>query len=380
MEDTLIRFGYLKLKRREKGVIRVYIQKVTGYSRAQTERLIGEYRRRGGIRKKRPAGRRTEFGRRYSDSDIELLAKTDELHGGLSGPAIKRIMERECSEYGNGEYRNISRISIAHLYNLRRSWRYEAVTTRYTKTRPSVSRIGQRIKPDPQGKPGYIRIDSVHQGDLDGEKGVYHINVVDEVTQWEVVASVEKLSEFHLVPALEGMLTQFPFRVLGFHSDNGSEFVNRQVANMLNRMLIKFTRSRPRHSGDNGLVETKNGAVVRKQMGYNHIPGDYAQLINGFYGEYLNPYINFHRPCFFPVSVIDRRGKLKKTYPYKEVRTPYEKLRSLTDAREYLRPGVTFEWMDAIAFQMSDNEFAERMVKARSNLFRQINQSLKPVA
>jgi len=264
IEGTLIRFDYLKLKRKEKGVIRGYVQKVTGYSRAQTERLIGEYRRRGRIKKKRPEGRRTEFGRKYKDSDIELLAKTDELHDGLSGPAIKRIMEREWSEYGNGEYRNISQISIAHLYNLRRSWRYEAVTMRYTRTRPSVCRIGQRARPNPQGKPGHIRIDSVHQGDMDGEKGVYHINVVDEVTQWEVVASVGKLSEFHLVPALEEMLTQFPFRILGFHSDNGSEFVNSQVARMLNRMLIKFTKSRPRHSGDNGLVETKNGAVLRK--------------------------------------------------------------------------------------------------------------------
>lgn len=275
---------------------------------------------------------------------------------------------------------NISQISIAHLYNLRRSWRYGAVTTRYTKTKPVVSRIGLRTKPDPQGRPGYIRIDSVHQGDRDGEKGVYHVNAVDEITQWEVVASVEKLSESHLLPALEAMLEQIPFRVLGFHSDNGSEFINKQVAGMLNRMLVKFTRSRPRHSGDNGLIETKNGAVVRKHMGYTHIPRDYAQIINGFYREHLNLYINFHRPCFFPVSVIDRRGKVKKTYPYKEVRTPYEKLRSLNDAREYLRPGITFEWMDAIAFQMSDNEFAERMVKARSNLFREVNRSLKPVA
>jgi hypothetical protein len=45
------------------------------------------------------------------------------------------------------------------------------------------------------GKPGYIRIDTVHQGDLDGCKGVYHINAVDEVTQIEIVVSVEKISE-----------------------------------------------------------------------------------------------------------------------------------------------------------------------------------------
>ncbi len=375
IESILIKFSYLRLKRREKGIVREYIRKVTGYSRAQAQRLIGEYRRDGEIRKKRKPGRKSEFQRKYSDRDIELLAKTDELHGGLSGPATKRILEREWTVYGKGEYENISRISISHLYNLRRSTRYGATATRYTKTKPSVSRIGVRARPDPQGKPGHIRIDSVHQGDLEGEKGVYHINIVDEVTQWEFVASVKRISEFHLLPVLKEMPDQFPFRILGFHSDNGSEFVNRQVADLLNRMLIKFTKSRPRHSGDNGLVETKNGAVVRKQMGYNHIPGDWAQAINQFYREYFNPYINFHRPCFFPVSVVDRKGKIRKTYPYEEVKTPYEKLKSLPKAETYLRDGTTFETLDAIASQMSDNEFAERMVNARFDLFSKIKLS-----
>jgi len=252
IEDLLIRFSYLRLKRKEKGIIREYIQKVTGYSRSQTERLVGEYRRKGWISKKRRTGRKSEFSRKYTDGDIGLLAITDELHGSLSGPATKKILEREWKVYGMSEYRNISRISVSHLYNLRRSSRYGAVTTRYTKTKPSVSRIGERARPDTQGKPGYIRIDSVHQGDLDGEKGVYHVNVVDEVTQWEIIFSVERISEYYMLPLLEEMLDQFPFHILGFHSDNGSEFINKQVAAMLNRMLIKFTKSRPRHSGDNG--------------------------------------------------------------------------------------------------------------------------------
>lgn len=376
IEDLLISFSYLGLKRKEKGTIREYIQKVTGYSRSQTERLVGEYRQKGWISKKRLTGRKSEFARKYTDRDIELLGMTDKLHGNLSGPATKKILEREWKIYGKSEYRNISQISVSHLYNLRRSSRYGAITTIYTKTKPSVSRIGQRARPDTQGKPGYIRIDSVHQGDRDGKKGVYHINVVDEVTQWEIVASVEKISELYLLPVLEEMIEQFPFEIWGFHSDNGSEYINWQVANMLNRMMVKFTKSRPRHSGDNGLVETKNGAVIRKQFGYTHIPQRYAERLNHFNQEQLNPYINFHRPCFFPVSVIDRRGKIKMTYPYEEVRTPYEKLKSIPNARQYLRSGITFERLDAIAYQMSDNEFAQRMVKARSDLFREIHKSL----
>jgi len=302
------------------------------------------------------------------------------LHGWLSGPATKKIMEREYEVYGHAEFGNISRISIAHLYNLRRSNTYRGMTRRFSKTRPIVSRIGERAKPDPKGQPGYIRVDTVHQGDLNGYKGVYHINTVDEVTQWEMVASVERISEAYLVLALESMLAEFPFVITGFHSDNGSEFVNHIVARLLNKLLIRFTKSRPRQSNDNGLVETKNGSVVRKNLGYAYIPQACAELINGYNKEFLNPYINFHRPCFFPVSVTDHRGKVKKIYPYEEVMSPYEKLKSLPEAESYLRPMITFEALDAIANQMSDNQFAERMVNARSNLFQQISRFANRVA
>jgi len=324
--------------------------------------------------------RRHRFPSKYSAADVILLAKTDKLHGWLSGPATKKIMEREYQIYGHTEFENISLISVAHLYNLRRSNAYRGITRRFTKTKPAVSRIGERIKPEAKGRPGYIRIDTVHQGDMNGGKGVYHINAVDEVTQWEIVASVERISEAYLVPVLETMLLQFPFVIRGFHSDNGSEFVNRIVAQLLNKMLIRFTKSRPRHSNDNGLVESKNGSVVRKQLGYAYIPQSCAELINGFNQDFFNPYINFHRPCFFPVSVIDSKGKIKKTYPYQEVRTPYGKLKSLPQTETYLCPDVTFEGLEKIANQMSDNQFAERMVNARSNLFQQISRFVIRVA
>jgi Integrase core domain. len=296
-----------------------------------------------------------------------LLAETDELHGWLSGPATKKIMEREYEVYGRTAFKNISRISVAHLYNLRGSNAYRGITRRFTKTKPAVSRIGERIKPEMNGMPGYIRVDTVHQGDMNGSKGVYHINAVDEVIQWKNVALVERISEAYLVPVLETMLAQFPFVIRGFHSDNGSEFVNRVVAQLLNKLLIRFTKSRPRHSNDNGLVESRNGSVVRKQLGYAYIPQSCAELLNGFNRDFFNPYINFHRPCFFPVSVVDPKGKIKKTYPYEEVRTPYRKLKSLTLAENYLRPDVTFERLEIIANQMRVAACPRPGVKAGMN-------------
>ena len=374
IESVLVRFTYHRLSRAEKGVIRQYLQKVSGYSRAQICRLIRQYYQQGRLRK--ADCKRHRFPSKYTQKDIALLAKTDELHDYLSGPATKKIMEREWAVYGHMEFRTISQISVAHLYNLRQSFLYRNLTKRYTKTKPAVVNIGERTRPDPGGKPGYIRVDTVHQGDRDGEKGVYHINAIDEVIQWEILASVGRISEYHLEPALESMLAGFPFVIKGFHSDNGSEFINKTVAKLLNKLLIRFTKCRPRHTNDNSLVESKNGSVVRKQLGYTHIPQSYASKINQFHGDYLNIYVNFHRPCFFAVSVIDRRGKVKKTYPYEEVMTPYEKLKSLPEAQSYLKAGVTLPQLDDIANQMSDNEFAERMVKARSNLFQHISRHI----
>ena len=372
IETALIRFRYSRLNRAEKGMIRRYIEKMSGYSRAQVCRLTRRYNQQGRLR--RALYERHRFPGKYTLADIALLAKTDELHDCLSGPATKKIMEREWAVYGHMDYTNISGISIAHLYNLRRSSLYRNMARRYTKTKPAVVKIGERARPDPGGRPGHIRVDTVHQGDFNEQKGVYHINAVDEVTQWEIVASVEKISEYYLEPILESMLAGFPFVIRGFHSDNGSEFINKTVAKLLNKLLIRFTKCRPRHTNDNGLVESKNGSVVRKQLGYIHIPQVHATTINRYHRDFLNIYINFHRPCFFPISVIDHRGKVKKTYPYHEVMTPYEKLKSLPDAQSYLQAGVTLEKLDDIAHEMSDNEFAERMVKARSNLFQHISR------
>jgi transposase InsO family protein len=367
IEEVLRKFKYQRVRRDGKGLIRSYISKVTGYSRAQTARLIRIYQRSGRIKLKEYC--RHRFAQRYNESDIALLAMTDELHGWLSGPATKKIVERECTVYGHAEYRNLARISVAQIYNLRHHKRYGG--RRFTPTRPVVSRIGERTRPQTEGQPGYVRIDTVHQGDLKGQKGVYHINTVDEVTQWEVVVSVERITENHLAANLEGLFNQFPFYIKGFHSDNGGEFVNKIVAGILNKLLIRFTRSRPRHSDDNGLVESKNGSVIRKNLGYVHIPQAGAHLLNNYHQAYLNPYINFHRPCFFPVEELDHKGKVKKKYPYDKINTPFEKLKSLKDVESYLRHGVTLEKLETYANQMSDNKFAERMVKARSNLFKQ---------
>ena len=375
---TLVRFRYLTLKRADRGLLLKYLQRISGYSRAQMTRMVGQYRETGRI-ERRPSTTHG-FSRKYTLEDVRLLGQLDELHETLSGPATKKLCERAYRIYQQEEYKNLSGISVSHLYNLRHSVRYLRGRRQIPKTRPTVSKIGERRKPDPKGKPGTIRVDTVHQGDLDGKKGVYYINAVDEVTQFEVVASIEGISERYLIPLLEQLLAQFPFTIQGFHSDNGSEYVNARVAKLLNKLLIEFTKSRPRHSNDNALVEAKNGAIVRKQFGYVHIPQKYASKINRLCRDYLNPYVNFHRPCFFPEIFTDKKGKERRRYPYETMMTPYEKLKSLPDAQTYLKADMTFECLDDIANAITDNDAARRLNQARNRMFRAVSERERHIA
>jgi transposase InsO family protein len=210
-------------------------------------------------------------------------------------------------------------------------------------------------------------VDTVHQGDLDGVKGVYHVNAVDQVTQWQVVGATPQIGEKWLLPVLEAMLKQFPFRILGFHSDNGSEFINHTVAKLLNKLLVEQTKSRPRHSNDNGLVEAKNGAVIRKHIGYGYIDCGNAGAIMTFYGDHFNPYLNFHRPCGVPEMTIDRKGKQRRVYS--RYATPWELLQEAPQFTRYLKAGVTAEDLQRLANARSDTKAACAMQEAKRKLF-----------
>lgn len=377
--EVLRRFQYARLKRPDKGVILRYLERTTGYSRQQLTRLVARFRETR-QRVKQYAPPKAGFARTYTEADIALLAETDALHNTLSGPATRHLMRRAWEGYDDARYERLATISVGHLYNLRKQRGYLAIRQVFTKTRPTGIAIGERRAPLPDNRPGFIRIDSVHQGDQDGVKGVYHINAIDCVTQWELVATCEKLSEAYLLPVIQALLEGFPFRILGFHADNGSEYINHRVARMLEKLRIEFTKSRPRHANDNGLAETKNGAIIRKHLGYGHIPQRFAAEVNAFCAEHLNAYVNFHRPCLFAEEYTDKKGKIRKRYPLDRVMTPLEKLASLPDGEGFLKPGVTLGALREEARAMSDNEAAARMNEARNRLFLSIQKRSRRTA
>ncbi len=189
VKATLLQQEYFRQSKKQRGVIRAYLRKVTGLSLPQITRLIRAYLQTGAF--KSIAYQRHRFPKKYTAADIALLAEVDRAHERLSGPATRRIMEREYGKYGKKEFARLAEISVAHLYNLRRTAAYRKRAAVFEPTRPTTIAIGERRKPDPQGRPGYLRVDTVHQGDWEGAKGVYHINAVDAVTQWQVVGCAE---------------------------------------------------------------------------------------------------------------------------------------------------------------------------------------------
>lgn len=380
--SVLARLSYRELKRDDRGLVLRYLRRFSGFSRAHVTRLVWRWLHFKTLI--RPKGAPSNaFARRYTEADLDALAEAEREYGRLSGPAMVAVLRRMYQVYGDQRFVRLQHLSSSHLYNLRRSAKYQGRHTVRTRTRADsrAAAIAVRRAPTPENRPGFIRIDSVHQGDFRGRWSVYHINAVDCVTQWQVVATVPTLRREHMLPTLSAMLAQFPFEILGFHSDGGSEYINYEVAAMLEQARIDFTRSRPRCCNDNALAEAKNGAVVRRQFGYAYIPAERAVQFNAFCEDLLNPFLNFHRPCLFGTEVPDPRkpGRLRRIHRHQDVQTPLEKLASLAHANRYLRPGITLELLLEQARNMTDIEAARQVRQARDAMMNRVAVETKPL-
>lgn len=368
--DRLVRFQYRRCTKKEKSIVKKYSLLLSKISSCQFKRYVKAYL---AGKKLCCSYKRNAFGVTYTQEDRELLAEMDNLHSPsdrrTSASAIQHICAREYA-MGDKRFERLAQISIAHIYNLRTTKRYKqfSITVECTKT---VDRdIGERRKPDPKGRPGFLRVDTVHQGDKDGEKGVYHINLVDEVTQWQIIISVEKISEKFLKPALQEALSLFPFVILGFHSDNGSEYINDCVSRILKKLKIAQTKGRSRHCNDNALVEGKNASTVRKWWGHAYIHQSFATRLNTVNLNHLVPYLNFHHPCAFPVEKKEKNGKVKKKYPHDQYKTPFEKFCSLKNPEQYLKPGITLEILQKQARKHSPNQAARAFQSVRTKVLK----------
>jgi hypothetical protein len=166
IERVLKSQQYRRINRGQKGIVRRFLAKMTGLSRAQLTRWIGRWMKTRRVQRK-PACR-PSFPCKYTAADIVLLAGVDAAHEDLSGPAIRRVMQREHEVFGKVAYVRLASISVSHIYNLRNSTAYRSQRVRVQHTQARQVSIGERRKPDPRGRPGYLRVDTVHQGNHDG--------------------------------------------------------------------------------------------------------------------------------------------------------------------------------------------------------------------
>ena len=379
---VLTRFDYPQRNKRERGVVLAYLRRTSGYGRAQLTRLVARWAVNRVAQHpllKQYRAPALPFARKYTAADVELLVEMDRAQEDVCGAAVAHLLQRAYTVYGDPRYVRLADLSVSHLYNLRKHADYQARRVSFVKTRAVCNPIGVRKAPSPNGRAGFVRIDTVHQGDLDGVKGVYHITCVDEVSQWQVQACVQGISEAFLLPVLALVLLQFPFEIVGFHSDNGSEYINGRVAKSLQKLLVEQTKSRSRHSNDNALAESKNASVVRKHMGYSHIPQKYAKPINAFYQEVFNPWLNLHRPCMFASDTVSAKGKVVKRYRHEDVKTPLAALTQLCDrGLASFKAGVTLAALQALADAQTDLAAAQDMQRAKAELFRLFNAGRTP--
>ena len=379
---VLTRFDYPQRNKRERGVVLAYLRRTSGYGRAQLTRLVARWAVNRVAQHpllKQYRAPALPFARKYTAADVELLVEMDRAQEDVCGAAVAHLLQRAYTVYGDPRYVRLADLSVSHLYNLRKHADYQARRVSFVKTRAVCNPIGVRKAPSPNGRAGFVRIDTVHQGDLDGVKGVYHITCVDEVSQWQVQACVQGISEAFLLPVLALVLLQFPFEIVGFHSDNGSEYINGRVAKLLQKLLVEQTKSRSRHSNDNALAESKNASVVRKHMGYSHIPQKYAKPINAFYQEVFNPWLNLHRPCMFASDTVSAKGKVVKRYRHEDVKTPLAALTQLCDrGLASFKAGVTLAALQALADAQTDLAAAQDMQRAKAELFRLFNAGRTP--
>lgn len=373
ISEVLNRFGYHEKGRtkKEKISIRRYIKRFTTYSKSQITRLVKEKKKTGTL-KYGKGKKRHQFKKIYTPEDARLLSEADNAYRRMSGMAMRKVFEDEFKIYGKNEYEHLAKISHGHFYRLRNSDTYKENALSVGRTISVARPIGIRKKPQPGGLPGYVRADTVHQGDLEGVKGVYHVNLVDEVTQWEILFCVDSITEISMAYVLAEALRFFPFVIFGFHSDNGGENINGSVSEVLQKLFIEQTKSRSGKCNDNALIESKNGSVVRKHMGHWHIPKYEARKINGFYRDCFNEFLNFHRMCACPTTVVGENGKKKKIY--EKTMTPCQKLLSIPEVEKYLREDVTIASLQEKMLRASHIEYAKIMHEAKQKLFAAIKK------
>ncbi len=292
----LRQFAYARRRRAERGLLVRFLCKVTGYSRQQMTRLIAQFHAEHHLRDRRgpPA---KPFARRYGLADQQALAELEcrawpalptrhpQARRTRLPPLRRSLLPASGPDLGGSPVQPAPRCRLPT--RSRRRTRQDPL--RHQQHRRAAATAAQRPPGLHSHRQRPPRRSGRHQGGLPNRRRRFARPV--PIQSPPSPASANTICCPRCSPASPSPC--------GFHADNGSEYINHRVAELLTKLNAEFTKSRPRHSIDNALAESKNGAVVRKHLGYTHIPSHFASQVSDFTLDVLSPYVNFHRPCFF---------------------------------------------------------------------------------
>ena len=367
----------VKYKRIEQKTLKTKIKAIIADSTGLSDRTIDLwiYKYKHGKLKSKTYKRNT-FHKIYTWDDIILLVKVDAATERISASSLCNLFDREYNIFHKKEFERLANISKSHINNLRLTPAYKRRAIVFEKTHSTKSHFLPIGKMEAKGIPGYLRVDTVHSGTHNEQKGLYYINMIDDTLQTEYVFTVPVISERFMRVILDILLQSYWTPIEAFHSDGGSEYNNNVVVALLNKLHIEdCTRSRPYHCNDNALIEMKNGYIIRKHFGFGYIPKEFSEKFNIYLSEYFNEYLNFHRSSGYLTGTHkSKKGRTVREYSY--YNTPYETFKE--KYIEYLKPGLTIEDLDKIAYAKSDYESAQEMNKYKKELFKEIFNHIVP--
>ena len=212
--------------------------------------------------------------------------------------------------------------------------------------------------------PGFIEIDLVdHSGGV--ERGIFAqtLDGTDILTGWTETICVENKSQVRVFEGLQKIMKQFPFKILGIDSDNGSEFINNHLVKYCEEKRITFTSSRPYKKNDSCYVEQRNWSVVRKAVGYFRYETEKeVETINQIY-KYLRLYTNFFQPQMKLIEKVRIGSKVRKKYD--KARTPYQRVMERSDINTEIKKKLKKQYES-----LNPVELKKQIVKLQNYLFK----------
>ena len=320
-----IRERYRKSTKKQKSVILTEFCLVTGYERKYALRIIWKH--------VEPRSQRSGPKRKYSHSIIPHLVYFWNAMNRCCSKKIKAALplwlpyyREPLDERTKALLLSMSSATIDRRLKDFRAGKIKGLSS--TQSSFVKSKIPIKLLDADVTEPGYMESDTVaHCGSFLSGTFVYTLTITDLYSGWtENRAMLTKTSD-QVVDQLRKVEPRLPFRMRGFASDNGTEFLNQDLHSYLRNRKepVEFVRRRPYKKNDNAHVEQKNFTHVRSLFGYHRYEdAELVQMMNEIYQAYWNPLWNYFTPCMKLKAKTRIGSRIKKEYD--KPKTPAQRL------------------------------------------------------